>query len=169
MAQRNKPGSLSSDPNWGLPVEEPIETPRRRARRELPDATGQIEAGNINDLDTRPAIEMSDGRQGTIYSVTFQEDHRDPSSPWVLAPSIYDGKLHDAGEAEDRYRQTGLHLGKFDTLDNNESYAGRLSEHQDGRPSKPGSLSSDPNWGLPAEEPDPPLKKRPGILSGWIT
>ena len=37
---------------------------------------------------------------------------------------------HSEAEAEDRYRKTGLHLGKFRTLKENEAYAGSLSEQQ---------------------------------------
>ena len=103
-------------------------------------APGLIEPGNIEDLKTRPVVEWTDTKgnpaAGTIYSITFQEDPDDPLSPWVLAPSIYDdgsgmGSLkHSEAEAEDRYRKTGLHLGKFRTLKENESYAGSLSEQQ---------------------------------------
>ena len=84
---------------------------------------------NFTDHEGEPAT-------GTIYSITFQEDPDDPSSPWVLAPSIYDdgsgmGSLkHSGAEAEDRYRKTGRHLGKFRTLKENEAYAGSLSEQQ---------------------------------------
>ena len=103
-------------------------------------APGLIEPGNIEDLKTRPVVEWTDTKgnpaAGTIYSITFQEDPDDPLSPWVLAPSIYDdgsgmGSLkHSEAEAEDRYRKTGLHLGKFRTLKENEAYAGSLSEQQ---------------------------------------
>ena len=101
---------------------------------------GLIEPGNIMDLKTRPAVDFTDHEgkpaTGTIYSITFQEDPDDPSSPWVLAPSIYDdgsgmGSLkHSGAEAEDRYRKTGHHLGKFRTLKENEEYAAALSEQQ---------------------------------------
>ena len=97
-------------------------------------APGLIEPGNIEDLKTRPVVEWTDTEgnpaAGTIYSITFQEDPDDPLSPWVLAPSIYDGELHSRSEAEVRYRKTGRHLGKFRTLKENEAYAGSLSEQQ---------------------------------------
>jgi hypothetical protein len=70
---------------------------------------------------------------GTIYSITFQENPTDEKSPWVLAPSIYDGAFHGAEEAEARYRETGLHLGIFDTLKENVAYAEDLSDEQERR------------------------------------
>ena len=95
---------------------------------------GLVEPGNITDLKTRPVVEWTDTEgkpaSGTIYSITFQEDPDDPSSPWVLAPSIYDGKWHSGADAEDRYRKTGLHLGVFSSLKENEEYAAALSEQQ---------------------------------------
>ena len=103
-------------------------------------APGLIEPGNIEDLKTRPVVEWTDTKgnpaAGTIYSITFQEDPDDPLSPWVLAPSIYKkagtkrSKRYSAYDAEARYRKTGLHLGKFRTLKENEEYAGSLSEQQ---------------------------------------
>ena len=108
---------------------------------------GLVEPGNIMDLKTRPAVDFTDHEgkpaTGTIYSITFQEDPDDPSSPWVLAPSIYDdgsgmGSLkHSGAEAEDRYRKTGRHLGKFRTLKENEEYAGALSKAQGRRDGPP--------------------------------
>ena len=102
---------------------------------------GLIEPGNITDLKTRPAVEWTDTEgkpaSGTIYSITFQEDPDDPLSPWVLAPSIYDGEKHSGAEAEDRYRKTGHHLGKFRTLKENEEYAGALSKAQERRDGPP--------------------------------
>ena len=108
---------------------------------------GLVEPGNIMDLKTRPAVDFTDHEgkpaTGTIYSITFQEDPDDPSSPWVLAPSIYDdgsgmGSLkHSGAEAEDRYRKTGHHLGKFRTLKENEEYAGALSKAQGRRDGPP--------------------------------
>ena len=95
---------------------------------------GRITPGNITDLKTRPAVDFTDheGKKatGTIYSITFQEDPNDPLSPWVLAPSIYDGKWHSGADAEARYRKTGLHLGIFGTLEENEAYARALSDQQ---------------------------------------
>ena len=101
---------------------------------------GLIEPGNIMDLKTRPVVKWTDTEgkpaSGTIYSITFQEDPDDPSSPWVLAPSIYDdgdgrgSQLHTGEEAEARYRTKLLHLGKFRTLKENEAYAAALSEQQ---------------------------------------
>ena len=104
-------------------------------------APGLIEEGNIEDLKTRPAVNFTDHEgepaTGTIYSITFQEDPDDPLSPWVLAPSIYDGEKHSGAEAEDRYRKTGHHLGKFRTLKENEEYAGALSKAQGRRDGPP--------------------------------
>ena len=103
---------------------------------------GLIEQGNITDLRTRPVVDWKDEitgetNSGTIYSITIQEDHADPSSAWVLIPTIYDGKWHTPEVAEKRYRdavtdpnKTALHLGKFKTLEDNVAYAGALSEQQ---------------------------------------
>ena len=110
---------------------------RKPQIRQPPTGAGQLVPGNIGDLDTRPMVSLPDGGWGTIYSVSFPEDHRDPNSRWVLAPSIYDGKLNSPDEAEKRYRKTGLHLGIFGNMEQTNEYARSLSDYQGTRPDHP--------------------------------
>ena len=104
---------------------------------------GLIEPGNITDLGTRPLVDFIDdsgkNAKGTIYSSTIQEDYTDPNSLWVLIPTIYadpDGisRKHSNAESEAQYRETGLNLGKFKTLEENVAYAKALSSEQEKRP-----------------------------------
>lgn len=63
--------------------------------------------------------------RGTIYSITIQDD---PEGPWVLIPSIVDGKVVEQFEAEKHYRSSGEHLGKFKTSQDADAYAKALSD-----------------------------------------
>lgn len=88
-------------------------------------ATGQIEPGNI-DLNRRPVVSNPDGTVSTVRSIGVNIDGRE-----VLLPTIGDdGKDLTTEEAVARYRETGEHLGIFDTSDNASAYARTVSERQ---------------------------------------
>lgn len=64
--------------------------------------------GNIN-LANRPRVVNPDGRVSSVLSTSFGEDGME-----VLVPQVYDGAIHDEpGQAQQHYRDTGQHLGKF--------------------------------------------------------
>lgn len=84
--------------------------------------------GNI-DLRLRPMYRNEDGTISTVSSMSFNEDGKE-----ILVPTIAfgkDGKPIKLTEQEaiNRYRQTGEHLGMFNTVDEANRYANLL--HQD--------------------------------------
>lgn len=86
---------------------------------------GLLELGNI-DLTNRPVVKNADGSISTVRSMSFNENGRE-----VLVPTVSsDGKILKDNEAIALYRQTGKHLGKFDSPDNATTYAKALSSAQ---------------------------------------
>ena len=106
---------------------------------------GLIEPGNLN-IRNRPTIENDDGSHSSELSFSREENGKE-----VLVPSIVngrfmtpDGKMPPMGHEVDgkyvptpeeqamydrawqHYRETGEHLGKFDTPDHADAYAERL-------------------------------------------
>ncbi len=63
--------------------------------------------GNI-PLNERRILDMPDGSFGTELSLSFNDGKHE-----VLIPTIYDGAQHSIPQAIQRYRQTGMHMGKF--------------------------------------------------------
>ena len=89
---------------------------------------GQIEAGNI-DLDNRPVVKNPDGSISTVRSMSANFDGRE-----VLIPTVSDdGRLLSDDEAIALYRQTGRHLGIFDTPESATAYAESLHRDQEAR------------------------------------
>lgn len=88
-------------------------------------ARGLQEIGNIDVLN-RPVVRNRDGSVSTLRSMSIGVDGRE-----VLIPTVSpDGKLMTPQEAVERYRQTGEHLGIFDTPQNATAYARELSKQQ---------------------------------------
>ncbi len=67
---------------------------------------GLIEPGNINLLN-RPPVKVGKDL-GTVFSVSFEVDGKE-----VLAPRIYNGRLHSVDEAVAHAIETGQNLGTF--------------------------------------------------------
>src|SRR5207302_2927587 len=94
---------------------------------------GLVEPGNLN-LSGRPVIQNADGSHSSEYSTSFGTDKGE-----VLVPTVVDGKFLTPdgtkplkgskqeqqmyARARDHYRQTGQHLGIFDTPENADAYA----------------------------------------------
>lgn len=86
---------------------------------------GQVERGNI-DLNARPVVNNPDGSISTVRSMSVNFGKGE-----VLIPTVSpDGRILNEDQAVQLYRQTGQHLGRFDTPDNATSYAQRLHEDQ---------------------------------------
>ncbi|MCG5237117.1 M15 family metallopeptidase [Xanthobacter oligotrophicus] len=87
---------------------------------------GLMEAGNT-DLANRPVGRNVDGTISTVQSLSIGEEGHA-----VLIPTVSpDGTVLSEAEAIAFYRQTGKHLGKFDTAANATAYTQALHQRQE--------------------------------------
>jgi hypothetical protein len=86
---------------------------------------GVVEQGNI-DLFNRPRVKNPDGSISTVRSFSANVDGVE-----VLLPTIADdGRVMSEADAVKQYRDTGKHLGKFDSPGNATDYAKELHNQQ---------------------------------------
>ena len=86
----------------------------------------QFGKGNINLYD-RPLVKNSDGTTSTVRSMSFNDGQNE-----ILIPTVSDsGRIMSNDEAIDNYYQTGKYLGKFNSIDEANSYAEQLHKQQD--------------------------------------
>lgn len=97
----------------------------------FPEPAGLKVRGNI-DLSNRPLVRNPDGSISTILSASRGTDKGE-----VLYPLVYDGKRHTDAEAWQHYKDTGQHLGIFDTPDHATAYAKSLHEQEAKRIGQP--------------------------------
>jgi hypothetical protein len=97
--------------------------------RAQPYGSATYGEGNI-DLNDRPIIHNPDGSYSTLYSGSF---HDPVTGKEVLIPGVRRGldRPMTMDEAITHYRQTGEHLGKFDTPEQADAYAERI--HNEGQ------------------------------------
>lgn len=90
------------------------------------DFDGLVEQGNI-DLAKRPRVQNEDGSISTVRSMSFNVDGVEVLIPTVLP----DGRVASDAEAIQHYRETGEHLGKFETPQAATAYANALHDAQE--------------------------------------
>jgi hypothetical protein len=86
---------------------------------------GTVEKGNI-DLNNRPKVPNPNGGYSTVDSVNFTE--KDGTE--VLIPLVVGNAILKPRDAWKHYKQTGEHLGKFNSRAAAEAYAQKLHEDQ---------------------------------------
>lgn len=86
----------------------------------------QKKPGNILNLYNRPALPNPDNSWSTMSSMSFSE-----GGPETLVPTVVEGKRLRPDAAVERYRQTGQHLGQFDTPEEATRYADALHQSQE--------------------------------------
>lgn len=82
--------------------------------------------GNI-DLTNRPVVKNEDGSISTVRSISFKDD----SGKEILIPTVVNGKVVSDDEAIQHYYKTGEYLGKFDTVEQANTYAEQLHKQQE--------------------------------------
>lgn len=116
--------------------------------------TGQLEPGNI-DLHNRPIVKNPDGSISTVRSISIGQDGKEVLIPTVAANGS--GILSNDA-AISQYKQTGQHLGIFDTPENATARAQAIHQEQQNalnmKPPVPWqTVSSDPAFkSAPAED-----------------
>lgn len=86
---------------------------------------GQYGRGNI-DLYNRPLV-RTDGGTATVRSMSFEDE----TGRQVLIPTISNnGQIMSANESIANYYNTGQYLGKFNTINQANTYANRLHLQQ---------------------------------------
>lgn len=85
-----------------------------------------VEEGNI-DLKNRPIVKNPDGSISTVRSMSVGIDGKE-----VVIPTVSDdGKILTEDEAIKQYQTTGKHLGKFNTIEEANTFAEQLHNEQD--------------------------------------
>ncbi len=86
---------------------------------------GLLEKGNIK-TGNRPIVHNPDASSSTVRSITIGTD-----GGYYLLPTVSeDGRLLTNKQAIQQFRDTGKHLGRFDSEDNANAYGNALHQSQ---------------------------------------
>lgn len=85
-----------------------------------------LNKGNIDITNRFDKAQNDDGSYSTVNTISIGVDGKE-----VLIPTTWDGKNHTEEEAIARYEETGLHFGKFDTVDEANAYAENLHDFEE--------------------------------------
>jgi hypothetical protein len=100
-------------------------SPAGQAAEARRKAIGMIAKGNI-DLAHRPVVKNPDGSISTVRSMSVNFGDGE-----TLLPTVSDdGRVVEPNEAIDMYKQTGRHLGKFQSPEQATNYAENLHNDQ---------------------------------------
>jgi hypothetical protein len=86
---------------------------------------GLLKPGNL-DLNQRPTVRNPDGSISTVRTISVTDDQ----GRAYLLPTVIGDKVVSNEEAIAHWKQTGEHLGYFDTEDSANAYAQALHEAQ---------------------------------------
>ncbi len=91
----------------------------------LDKPAGLVEPGTIKNVFERKPLHNPDGSYSTTSSASFEENGSE-----VLVPTVVDGVRLSPEAAWNRYKKTGEHLGKFDSIKAADTYAQALHDRQ---------------------------------------
>lgn len=97
-----------------------------------PDASqfkGIVEQGNI-DLGKRPILRNEDGSISTVKSMSFNDNGKEVLVPTIATDEKGNPVELSPQQAINRYRETGQHLGKFNSPQEANAYAQALHSSQ---------------------------------------
>ena len=90
-----------------------------------PKSNIPLRQGNIN-LQNRPMVKNPDGSISTVRSIGVNF-----GGPEILIPTVSDdGRILSNEDAIQLYKQTGKHLGEFQTPDEASAFAEKLHNYQ---------------------------------------
>lgn len=120
-------GGMSEDPLHKLTDKLHLTKPPQQTTNIPSNPVGLKTPGNIN-LNNRPVLKNADGSVSTERSFSIGTDQGE-----VLIPRIFDGRDHTEQEAIQHYRQTGQHMGIFDTPEHANAYAQQVHNRFSGQ------------------------------------
>lgn len=86
-------------------------------------APGIIEVGNVNLID-RPQLPLPDKGYQTAFTMTAGLD----GDKTVLLPRVIEGKMHTPQEAMKHFKETGEHMGIFESQQHADAFDKQLHE-----------------------------------------
>jgi len=122
-----------------------VSVPMTRASSEA--ISGLVTEGNI-DLAHRPIVKNADGTISTVRSESFGIDGKE-----VLLPTVSDdGRILTTDQAVKQYRDTGKHLGVFNSPETATAYAQELHRQQEKMYASPADVRLQQGSGMATDD-----------------